>query len=70
MYLGMALHQLSDYDNAAAAYDKAVSLEPAEPLLHLNYGKQVRASLHALTVHCLGGTQTWRQRTQCLSRQA
>jgi hypothetical protein len=50
MYLGMALHQLRDFDNAAAAYDKAVSLEPAEPLLHLNYGKQVRASLHGLTV--------------------
>lgn len=40
MYLGMTLHQLNDIDNAVAAYDKAVSLEPAEPLVHLNYGEQ------------------------------
>lgn len=53
MYLGMALHQLSDFDNAAAAYDKAVSLEPAEPLLHLNYGKQTQADLHASAVASL-----------------
>jgi cytochrome c-type biogenesis protein CcmH/NrfG len=39
MYLGMALHQLNDFENAIAAYDKAVSLEPSEPLLHLNYGQ-------------------------------
>uniref|UniRef100_A0A383V8L7 Uncharacterized protein n=1 Tax=Tetradesmus obliquus TaxID=3088 RepID=A0A383V8L7_TETOB len=37
MYLGVALTRLEDYDNAAAAYRKAVSLEPAEPLFHLNY---------------------------------
>lgn len=41
MYLGMALHQLGDTDNAVAAYDKAVSLGPAEPLLLLNYGERV-----------------------------
>lgn len=40
MYLGMALHQLGDTDNAVAAYDKAVSLGPAEPLLLLNYGER------------------------------
>ena len=39
MYLGMTLHQLDDVDNAAAAFDKAVSLDPSEPLLHLNYGE-------------------------------
>jgi tetratricopeptide (TPR) repeat protein len=39
MHLGMALHQLTDFENAIAAYDKAVSLEPQEPLLHLNYGE-------------------------------
>ncbi|WIA13166.1 hypothetical protein OEZ85_006758 [Tetradesmus obliquus] len=37
MYLGVALTRLEDHDNAAAAYRKAVSLEPAEPLFHLNY---------------------------------
>jgi hypothetical protein len=40
MYLGMALYKLSDIDNAVAAYDKAISLGPADPLLHLNYGKR------------------------------
>lgn len=39
MYLGVALTRLEDHDNAAAAYRKAVSLEPAEPLFHLNYGE-------------------------------
>lgn len=40
MYLGMALYKLSDIDNAVAAYVKAISLGPADPLLHLNYGKR------------------------------
>lgn len=39
MYLGMALHKLSDPDNAVAAYDKAISLEPADPLLVHNFGE-------------------------------
>jgi len=43
MYLGMTLHQLNDIDNAVAAYDKAISLEPTEPILHLNYGEAMPA---------------------------
>lgn len=40
MYLGVALTRLEDHDNAAAAYRKAISIDPQEPLFHLNYGEQ------------------------------
>ncbi len=46
MYLGMALYKLSDIDNAIAAYDKAISLASADPLLHLNYGRGHHCSCH------------------------
>lgn len=53
MYLGMALYQLSDFDNAIAAYDKAVSLGPAEPLLHLNYGRWCQDCCHCGMCLCI-----------------
>eukprot|EP00879_Flechtneria_rotunda_P022285 GHRR01023513.1.p1 GENE.GHRR01023513.1~~GHRR01023513.1.p1 ORF type:complete len:155 (+),score=28.66 GHRR01023513.1:292-756(+) len=37
MYLGVALARLEDYENAVAAYNKAISMNPTEPLFHLNY---------------------------------
>lgn len=50
MYLGIALYQLSDFDNAVAAYDKAISLGPADPLLHLNYGEATTAGAANLLI--------------------
>jgi len=38
MYLGIALTRLEDHDNAAAAHNKAISMEPEEPLFRLNFG--------------------------------
>lgn len=38
MYLGVALARLEDFDNAAAAYHKAISMDPSEALFRLNYG--------------------------------
>jgi hypothetical protein len=38
MYLALALAQLDDPDNAAAAFARAIAMEPAEPLLRLNHG--------------------------------
>eukprot|EP00775_Hariotina_reticulata_P011878 gene11878-12022_t len=37
MYLGIALTRLEDCDNAAAAYKKAISMDPTEPLFRLNF---------------------------------
>jgi tetratricopeptide (TPR) repeat protein len=48
MYLGVALTRLEDYDNAAAAYRKAISIDPEEPLFHLNHGEMG----WGLCVHC------------------
>jgi len=40
MYLAIALSRLEDFDNACAAYDKAIGVagSPGEPVFHLNYG--------------------------------
>jgi len=38
MLLGVALERLQDPDNARAGYERALQLEPGEPLFHLNYG--------------------------------
>ncbi|KAG2433899.1 hypothetical protein HXX76_008252 [Chlamydomonas incerta] len=39
MYLAVTLARLDDYDNACAAYDKAIQMAgvPGEPVFHLNY---------------------------------
>lgn len=43
MYLGIALSQLGDVENARSAYEKAIQLagESGEPAFHLNYGARV-----------------------------
>jgi tetratricopeptide (TPR) repeat protein len=51
MYLGVALTRLEDHDNAAAAYRKAISIDPQEPLFHLNYGEQAAGC--NLSVRCV-----------------
>lgn len=48
MYLGIALSRLDDFDNACAAYNKAISMDPAEPVFHMNYGEQEAACSHLL----------------------
>lgn len=40
MYLGVALSRLDDFDNACAAYNKAINMDPAEPMFRLNFGEQ------------------------------
>lgn len=42
MCLGIALARLDDPDNAAAAYNKALSMDATEPLFHLNYGERAQ----------------------------
>lgn len=37
MYLAITLSRLDDFDNACAAYEKAIQMD-SEPLFHLNYG--------------------------------
>lgn len=36
MYLGIALSKLDDFENAVAAYNKAIAMEN-DPIFHLNY---------------------------------
>lgn len=36
--MALALTQLEDADNARAAYERAIALDPADPLTRLNYG--------------------------------
>jgi Bardet-Biedl syndrome 4 protein len=40
MYLGVALAKLDDVDNACAAYQRAISMSPEEPIFYLNYGEK------------------------------
>lgn len=44
MLLGVALERLEDPDNARAAYERSLALDPQEPLAHLNYGESLAAS--------------------------
>ena len=37
MYLGVTLSKLDDFDNACAAYDKALQLDSKDALILLNY---------------------------------
>lgn len=37
MYLAIALSRLDDFDNACAAYEKALEILPGDYLTHLNY---------------------------------
>lgn len=41
MYLAVTLSRLDDFENACAAYDKAITMagSPGEPVFHLNYGE-------------------------------
>lgn len=41
MYLAVTLNRLDDFDNACAAYEKAIQMAgtPGEPVFHLNYGR-------------------------------
>lgn len=41
MLLGVVLEQLQDFENARAAYERALQLDPEEPLFRLNYGEQL-----------------------------
>jgi Bardet-Biedl syndrome 4 protein len=37
MYLGLALSRLDDLDNAIIAYQKALTMDPTDPLFPLNF---------------------------------
>ncbi len=42
MYLAVTLARLDDFENACAAYEKAIQMAgaPGEPVFHLNYGER------------------------------
>lgn len=49
MYLGVTLSQLDDFDNAAAAFTRAITMEPAEGTFRINFGEG--ASLGSLSCY-------------------
>jgi Bardet-Biedl syndrome 4 protein len=53
MYLAVTLAKLDDHDNACAAYEKAIEMDPGDHLFHLNY---------ALTLYVAG------EKERCVER--
>lgn len=58
MYLAVGLARLGDLDNACAAYEKALSMEP-DHMTHLNY---------AITLHNAGEMERARDQLACFDK--